>query len=92
MIAKQILLVSTLEYNIVENLHTDVWLKGLACFSVLTVLLVLLLFTAYCLGYPQLVILVIVFHKKQVSKNSGEISVLLRDFLMFFLTVLIEVK
>ena len=91
MIAKQILLVSTLEYNIVENLHTDVWLKGLACFSVLTVLLVLLLFTAYCLGYPQLVILVIVFHKNRFQKTR-EISVLLRDFLMFFLTVLIEMK
>ena len=91
MIAKQILLVSTLEYNIVENLHTDVWLKGLACFSVLTVLLVLLLFTAYCLGYPQLVILVIVFHKNR-SQKTREISVLLRDFLMFFLTVLIEMK
>ena len=91
MIAKQILLVSTLEYNIVENLHTDVWLKGLACFSVLTVLLVLLLFTAYCLGYPQLVILVIVFLKNR-SQKTRKISVLLRDFLMFFLTVLIEMK
>ena len=72
MIAKQILLVSTLEYNIVENLHTDVWLKGLACFSVLTVLLVLLLFTAYCLDYPQLVNLVIVFHKNRSQKTQGK--------------------
>ena len=84
MIAQQILLVSTLEYNIVENLHTDVWLKGLACFSVLTVLLVLLLFTAYCLGYPQLVILVIVFHKTGLKKLRGNISFASRLFDVFF--------
>ena len=84
MIAKQILLVSTLEYNIVENLHTDVWLKGLACFSVLTVLLVLLLFTIYCLGYPQLVILVIVFHKNRSQKTQGKYQFASRLFDVFF--------